>query len=89
MYHQILKLGDDAVPCVIEYTEDDTGVFVIEKITVINGPAIPVGIFEYDAIEDMADRLARGHDRVIAELDAEYRADRAQERDAFRAAYGD
>lgn len=81
MYHQILKLGDDAVPCVIEYTEDETGPFVIESIQIVGGQKIPVGIFDFDVIEEIAYRLARGHDRVIAELDAEYRIDRAIERE--------
>ena len=89
MYHQVLRIGDDAVPVVIEYSEDECGPFVIEKITIINGPVVPVGIFDEGAIWDMSERLALGHDRVLAELAAEYRADRAQEQDSFRAAYGD
>lgn len=89
MYHQILHVGEECVPCVVEYSYDeDVNVFVIDKITVINGTIVPVGIFETEAIEDMTHCIALGHDRVISDLDAEYRADRAQDRDAFRAAYG-
>ena len=88
MYHQVLHIGEERIPAVIEYSEDECGPLVIDKIVIINGPAVPVGIFETEAIEDMTHRLAKGHDRVISDLDAEYRADRAQDRDAFRAAYG-
>ena len=89
MYHQILHIGEECVPCVVEYSYDeDVNVFVIDKIVIVGGNEVPVGIFETEAIEDMTHRLAKGHDRVISDLDAEYRADRAQDRDAFRAAYG-
>ena len=88
-HHQILHIGEELVPAVIEYSHDeDTDVFVIDKITVINGPVVPVGIFKTEAIEDMTHCIALGHDRVISDLDAEYRADRAADNDAFRAAHG-
>ena len=88
MYHQILHVGEESVPCVVEYVIEDGGVY-INKIIIVGGNEVPVGIFETEAIEDMTHRLTKGHDRVISDLDAEYRADRAQNRDAFRAAYGD
>ena len=89
-HHQILHIGEELVPAVIEYSHDeDMDVFVIDKIVIVNGPAVPVGIFEIEVIEDMMHCIALGHDRVISDLDAKSRADRAQDRDAFRAAYGD
>ena len=89
MYHQDLHIGEERIPAVIEYSEDECGPLVIDKIVIINGPAVPVGIFETEAIEDMTHRLAKGHDRVLAELHSMYLEDRAADNDAFRAAYGD
>ena len=87
MYHQILHIGEECVPCVVEYVIEDGGVY-INKIVIVGGNEVPVGIFEIEAIEDMTHRLAKGHDRVLAELYSMYCADRAADNDAFRAAYG-
>ena len=87
MYHQILHIGEECIPAVIEYSEDETGPIVIDKITVIDGPIIPTGAYPADYLEELADQLARRHDGVISDLNAMYRADRAADRAAFKEAY--
>ena len=57
---------------------------MIDKITIINGPVIPVGAYPESYLDKLADQLARNHDRVLAELRSMYRADRAAERDASK-----
>lgn len=89
MYHQIIPIGEGSMPAVIEYHEDECGPLVIDSITLAGGQSIPVEAFDIRQIEDIADQLAKSHDRAVSELNAMFRADQAQDRDAFRAAYGD
>ena len=87
MFHQVLHIGEERIPAVIEYSEDECGPLVIDKITIINGPVIPVGAYPESYLDKLADKLADNHDRVLAELRSMYRADRAADNDAFREAY--
>ena len=86
MFHQVVHIGEERIPAVIEYSEDECGPLVIDKITIINGPVIPVGAYPESYLDKLADKLADNHDRVLAELRSMYHADRAADNDAFREA---
>jgi hypothetical protein len=89
MYHQIIPIGEGSMPAVIEYHEDECGPLVIDKITLADGVCIPVDAFDWQQVENITSRLEMGHDAAVSGLNAMFRADQAQDRDAFRAAYGD
>lgn len=88
MYQQILNIGDDHVRVVVEYSMDDDTWAVIDSVN-YDGKELPVGIFDPAQIESICKTLEAGHDRVVAELNSEYRADCAADRAAFREAYKD
>ena len=85
MYQQKLKIGEGQVACVIEYTVDDT-YCVVERIWSPKGEDV-TGLFAQEQIEDIGERLDIGHDDVLRELAAEYRADAYADRIAFQEAY--
>lgn len=80
MYHQLQKIGEEGLIAEIEYTvgeqdEDrDEEMPIITKIT-IGEAVIPVGAFDLRQIEDMADRLLKGHVAVMRDLIDDARID--------------
>lgn len=76
MYHQLQPIGEEGLVAEIEYTLDDPydEMPVITKIT-IGEAVIPVGAFDLRQIEDMADKLLKGHDAVMRGLIDDARID--------------
>lgn len=76
MYHQLQKIGEEGLIAEIEYTIDDPedDMPIITKIT-IGESVIPVGAFDLQQIEDMAEKLLAGHDAVMRGLIDDARID--------------
>lgn len=87
MYHQLLPIGEGQVLAEIEYgIDDDIDMLWIESIKV-NGAPRDIGEYDQRQIDDIEFRLAKHHGRVVADLNATHRADRAAERADFRECY--
>lgn len=88
MYHQVIHTGEDALRVVVEYEMEEDAYAVITRIE-YEGREVPVGIFDLAQIEAMASQIESGHADVLRELHAAIGESIAEERQAFRDAYGD
>lgn len=88
MYHQVIHTGEDALRVVVEYEMEEDAYAVVTRIE-YEGREIPVGIFDLAQIEAMVSQIEVGHADVLRELSAAIGESIAEERPAFRDAYGD
>jgi major membrane immunogen (membrane-anchored lipoprotein) len=68
---QIINIGDGQVPVVVTYYEDETGPFVIEDVRVLGQPCSIVGVFTWEQLDDISDKLVPGHAAAMKEEEDE------------------
>ena len=81
MYQQLLKIGEGQVPCVIEYTTDET-YCVVERIWSPKRENV-TGMFDQPQIESIGTQLENHHDSVMREMSMQARADNAALREYY------
>lgn len=86
MYHQLQTIGEEGLLAELEYRIEDEECPVITKITV-GQVVIPVGVFDLEQIERMAEKLWAGHGAVMRELIDDARIDAWEARQADMEAY--
>lgn len=88
MLYQEVPIGDGRVMATVGYTVEDDTYCIVCSITA-RGVDYDIGVFEEPQLESIADLLEAGHNGAVRAARSDYLADRAADRDAFHAAYGE